>query len=287
MRTKALAFISPIILLCAGVSHAACSGGMYNAVQQVGASGGSTPVEGYWCLNETGTITSATINDYGNGSADNGTYAAASVATTTGLVADGSSNTAVSFTGAVNSTATLGSIPNASKWASLSAFTVTLWYKTASLTGATNNPRLVATGAAANSNAGWNLALNPATGPGGIVQTSNGTSGTNACIGWANIADGSTHFVAFGVTGTTVFCSEDAATYTTTTGVNYAAPSLAMIIGNSPDPTDNSNAAPGTYQHIAIFSGQLTQANLTTLYNCGNSGTCPVVGAQGGIIIGQ
>lgn len=269
------------VLLCIGLhtmAQAACSGGYVNAVNGLGAT-----VKGFWCLNETGTITNGNITDY-SGNADTGTYGSANVAPASSLVTDGSGNGAVAFTAAVNSTATLGSIPNTANIA-LANFTATFWYKSGNLTGATNNPRLLAMGAVNANEAGWNVALNPPTGPQGLMQVSNGTTGNNPCNQWANIADGSTHLIAVGVTGTTAFCSMDAGTYTTATSINYAAGSLNLIIGNSPG-TSTSNSAPGTYQYIAIFQGQLSQANLTTLYNCGHSGSCGAT-PVGLVIIGQ
>lgn len=279
-----------ILIVCSwpGITEAACSGGMYTLVQQIGASGGSTPLEGYWLCNETGTLTSGTITDYsGTGTADNGTYASASVATASGIVADNSGNAAVSFTGAVATTATLGTIPSAIKIA-ITNFTSVVWYRSSGLSG--NAVVRILSFENGSTAGGWELDMNGASVWDGFFRTQLGT-GTyqSVCANWALIGDGNIHMVAVGMNGTTGYCSVDAATYTTTTGLTaMATPPGLVTIGNSSSSTANNSAAPGTYQDFGIFSGQLTQANLTSLYNCGHAGTCPSSNTQNGmVIIGQ
>jgi hypothetical protein len=205
------------------------------------------------------------MSDYsGNGST--GSYASSNVTLgATGLVNDGSENTAVNNNSYTQNY--LASVPNNSNTA-LASFTFVMWFK---FTGSLSTPSTATVaGMIGAGESGWQVEQAGSATQGYVRFDTPGNCCQNLIESRAhNIFDGGTYMVAVGVTSNKGFLSVNAEIYVTKslTGT-YAAPLVALYLGNT-YVNGGNQAAIGTYQGAALWDVQLSQENLTSLYNAG------------------
>lgn len=254
--------IIPILLIANCRTWATCRGQYYNTVTHLGA-----PLKAFWCMNETGT---PGVMADASGNNQNGKYGApANVTLGVGsLVNDGTGNTAVSFDG---SGSYLATVQNSAAIA-LTNFTLVFWYKSA---GTVANYALpVSMDGEATSSPGWELQRDSGELTGYLrVDTSTSTNNVTPTSDFPKVFDGTRHMIAIGYTNTnnTTFISIDGAPYKTAIYINLAAPVVALYFGRG---SVTAKLSGGVYQDAAIFSGQLSEPNLATLYK---AGTVPAI----------